>query len=248
MKNTRWMIALGLVAVAVAAPFAKADMNITNNGVVWTYTYEGNVLPENDTPTWTHNFENTSSVTNSILTVSSTVPLGNEYRMMGGTGLAWDPTGIGSTFELRLKVDSAEPGSDGAIAGGLALSTGGRGWYLGFSTNNVVYDILTGEWLVTDTTAAFHIYRLVISDETNGPLTLYKDNSPTPLKAYTGVSASSRQLDFGDNHGGHGGQMQWDYVRWTNEEATSPIPEPTAGLLAAMGVMLLFRMRHARRK
>lgn len=244
MRSMKLIAAIAAVMLAVGAGLARADQNITNNSVAWTYTYEGNYLPGNplSDPAWTSPFPPSGgaseSVFGGILTVSTPDVSENiAYRQTGGTGNPWDPTAAGSTIEARLKVDSLGTGS--AWAQSLMVRTGSRMYWLAFGTN-VVQDPAAGGFAFINTTDGFHDYRFTVSGLA-GIGSLYLDGSQTPLFTTTGIADSANVLDFGDVTGIYdGGTVRWDYIRWTNAGAFS-IPEPSAVMMLALGGTLLLR-------
>jgi MYXO-CTERM domain-containing protein len=51
-------------------------------------------------------------------------------------------------------------------------------------------------------------------------------------------------LAFGVTNGVQtGGQIEWDYIQWTNDGAFAPVPEPAALSLLGLGALALRRRR-----
>ncbi len=235
MKRINWMIATAATVVALVAPSAEAT--------IFTDSYEADALPTASTPAWTEFFnQGTESVAGGILTLSTAAGDDNLYRLGGGTGLDWDPTGAGSTLEIRLKVDS-QLGATGA--GDFGILTGAKVWKFSFATNQI-NEVVAGGTVSMDTSAAFHVYRFTVAG-TGGPLNLYVDGGGSPVATFAGGATGSNRLDWGDDLGADAGQVQWDYIRWTNLGAFAPVPEPSVVWLAAVGLMTLIRARRAGR-
>lgn len=228
MASTKWMIALGGGAIALVGPAAI--------GQSWpfTHSYDANFLPQSPstTPRWTKVLDSdeagpktSESVSNGILTVYTASKADYlEYRMDAGGGLNWNPSGAGSTLEVRLKTDFNTSGA--SWAGNLVIGTGSRAWTLGIGTD-YISDFAGGGDLPIVTDDAFHTYRFTLTDEVNGPLALYIDGASTPAKFWPGAAGGSKRLGFGDvTTSNEGGQIQWDYIHWTNQGKFAPIAQP----------------------
>jgi len=194
----------------------------------FTHSYEADEMPQNATngPLWIelHHADaggaGTSSAVDGVLTITTAPSESLIYRLAGGKGLAWDPTDAGNTVEVRLKVDSQ---NGRAGAGSLEIRTGKQHWGIIFYTKGVGIQIGTGSPVVMDTTDGFHTYRFVFSG--NGdPLKLYVDDGASPVATWEGVEDKSTLLDFGTTITDVGGQVLWDYIRWTNQGAFEPAP------------------------
>jgi hypothetical protein len=199
--------------------------------------YEADNLPQSPltSPQWNKVLDSdptgpgtSESVSNGILTVftaSKTDYL--EYRIDGGPGSSWSPTGVGSTLEVRLKTDFNTSSAD--WAGNLVFSTGSRGWNLGIGAN-FISDFSGGGDFPIVTNDSFHTYRFTIKDEVNGPLAMYVDGSSTPAKFWPGAASATNRLGFGDvTSSNEGGQIQCDYLRWTNKGRFAPATTVKSG-------------------
>jgi hypothetical protein len=230
MKINRIVLVAAMTAMAGSSARAQT----------FTHGYEGDALPDDPStnPQWTNVLDSstdgsggttTKSVSNGILTINTQAVTDYvDYRISGGPGSAWNATGAGTTLEMRLKTDFNAPGAD--WAGAFVLATQNRGWVLGIGASFISsFDGGGGGDLRVTTNDGFHIFRFVVADETNGPLSVYVDNATTPAHTWPGVPGSSNRVDFGDiTAGNEGGQIQWDYLRWTNQAALIPVPvEPT---------------------
>lgn len=218
MKRINRIIAVAATALALVAPLARA--------MDFTGTYEADDLPQNEPtdPLWSKVHDDTGgageSVADGILTVK-TVPSENiVYRLAGGPGFAWDPTEVGSTVEVRLKVD-IQNGSAGA--GSLEIRSGSLLWGIIFQPTCVYIQIGGGDPVLMDTSDGFHVYRFTFTGP-NDPLKLYVDGGESPVASWVGVEDTSALLDFGATITDVAGQVQWDYIRWTNLGAFEPVP------------------------
>jgi hypothetical protein len=242
MRCSNSVIAASAALVALVAPYSEAQ--------VFTASYEGDALPQASVPPWDRVFnEGSESVSGGILTVST--PSGSAsqaYYLNGGSGLAWDPTGgLGSTIDLRLKVDSQDGGVGTAGACNFVIATGSQAWIMQIGSNVIGEKLAGGPTPTIDTTDAFHVYRFTV-DGVGGPLNLYVDGGQSPLATWAGVGSGTDALRFGDDQSSVGGQVQCDYIRWTNAGAFAPVPEPSLLSLAGIGCMSMLRKRRAHRK
>jgi len=228
---------LGSAAYAAPAPFS--------------YEYDGNALPPASTPAWAE--VNTTagasaSVSGGILTTATTDLADNIEYYQSGPG-AWNPTGAGTTVEARFKTNH---GSNG-YAGTLEIITPGSGgvdgrWFFLLLGNRWFTELRGGGELDLNSVGVhaeddFHTYRFTLADENVGPLQLYVDDGTTPAYSWNGSSSGGRnRLAFGDGHSAANGDIQWDYIQWTNEGAFAPVvPEPTMISLAGLSAVAMLR-------
>lgn len=221
--------AKGMLALSAAAS-AFVVLQARGQSAAFTFSYEADYLPQSPltAPQWAKVLDsdeagpNTSeSVSGGILTTYTANKADYlEYRMDGGAGLNWNPTGAGSTLEVRLKTDFNASGAD--WAGNLVIGTGSRAWTLGIGTN-YISNYGGGGDLVMPTSDKFHTYRFTIGNEVDGPLALYVDGASTPSKVWSGTASTTNRIGFGDaTDANEGGQIQWDYLRWTNNGRFAP--------------------------
>lgn len=240
----KFMVTLGAAAIALGASYAQAAL-LPN----MDYEYSGDALPESSSPAWSRYFDGDVSVSGGILTVTTPGTHGgsdidySETRIIGGTGQPWNPTGAGTTVEIRVKTDYNVSGH--SWAGAIRIDTENRFWWMligeGYITDNA-----GGGDLPIVTNDAFHTYRFVISNEATGPLDLYVDGNTTPAHSWAGASTSgTSRIAFGDLGNAEQGQIQWDYIQWTNDGAFAPVavPEPAALSLLGLGALTLIRRR-----
>lgn len=135
-----------------------------------------------------------------------TNPPSGEDDYHWGDPSAWDgrkPT----TVEARLRVLNLPAGS--AVTTQLAVANGRTNWLLGIRP-----DGLNG--LPLDATE-FHTYRITLQD---GVANLYVDGQRAPDSCLQTFSYRRNALTVGDISSSAGGDSEWEYVRWTNAEAT----------------------------
>jgi MYXO-CTERM domain-containing protein len=235
------------IALMITAMAAMAGSVTHAAPAPFTQSYEADDVPESasSSPQWQKFFLGTGTASGGLLTVTTPTDAGAsddhylEYRLDGGG--AWNPTGAGTTLEMSFKTIA---GSDSGWAGSALISTGLRQWSIRVGTN---YVSIGGDDLYLPSlgidSSTFHTYRFTSANDT-GNLSLYIDGATTPTHTYTnGVDSAVSRLAFGDLGSPEGGQVQWDYLRWTNAGAFAPVPEPGALSLAAIGLAGLRRRR-----
>jgi hypothetical protein len=234
------MFTLGAAAIVFGASYAQSAP------APFDYGYEADALPESSTPSWNRYFDGDVSVSGGILTVTTPGTHGgsdpdfSEIRLLGGSGQPWDTTGAGTTVEVKVKTDYNVSGH--SWAGSILIDTGVRRWHMLIGEGYITDNAGGGDFPIV-TNDAFHTYRFVIADETNGPLDMYVDGNTTPTNSWGGAGSVSSRIAFGDLGNSDQGQVQWDYVRWTNDGAYAPVPEPASLSLMALGALALRRRR-----
>ena len=210
---------------------------------VFTTGYDGVLTPDVSTPLWHFptegGFGSGSHSTSGGILTSSTLASGANlnYRMYGGAGSAWNPTGLGSTLETRLKIDAQGPTVNFACS--LGFYTGSRQWIFAMGLDKIIQIVDGPDPEVLVDLSNFTVLRFVV-DESAGTLDLHVDGSTTALASFSGVATSINKIEFGDEFDGAIGTTQWDYLMWTNEVAE--VPEPvTMALLSLGGACMFFR-------
>jgi hypothetical protein len=245
MKMMNWMIALGTTTVALGANYAEAAP------LPFTDSYEVEIggtdyYPDQSptTPLWSvavHSAGSTELASGGILTTNTTtVEDSIRYDVTSG----WAPGAAGTTLEARLKVDSQVIGAESA--GNLVIGAGNQLWVVRIAVSGLSQAIGAGGFIPTTTNDGLHAYRFTADGTSTGTLNVYKDGVSIGSFASTGVALTT--LRFGEDHGSSAGQIQWDYIRWTNAGAFAPtaaVPEPAALSLAAVGALTLLRRRRA---
>lgn len=229
-------ITMSVAAIAMGAGYAQSallpDMD---------YEYSGDAVPESSTPAWARYYDGDYSASAGILTVTTPGTHGGsdpsflEFQQTG----SWLANGAGSTVEVRLKTDANAPGFD--WAGSLFLSTGTQFWGL-LIGENYITALGVGDYAIT-TDDTFHTYRFVVSNEASGSLSMYVDGNTTPAHTFAGTPSGSNLMVFGDSSSASQGQIQWDYIQWTNDGAFAPVPEPAALSLLSLGALALRRRK-----
>jgi len=235
--------------VVTAAAVAMVGSAAYAAPLPFTQSYEADYEPENalSNPQWQKYFDGTGSAAGGLLTVTTPTTPGAsndhylEYRLDGGG--AWNPTGLGTTVEISFKTNYT---NDSGWAGSFLLATGQRIWPMRIGTNFVsgpAGDFHLPSNLGIDS-STLHTYRFTTESD-NGDLKMYVDGSATAAHTFTGGAASATaRLAFGDLGGPEDGQIDWDYIRWTNEGAFAPVvPEPGTLSLAIIGLAGLLRRR-----
>ena len=210
------------------------------------------VDPNASTSQWTF-FTNT--------TPSSASLSGGSLNLNTGIAAArrWTATSsashsVGSTIEIRLRVDSA---SDDQTAVPFAAD---RAFQLRLGDNNEAGILEIGlnhtYWRgssapsstltlnVDSNSDGMHVFRIA-QDANSSLYSVWRDDELIGSNLVTGFAA----LDsvFGDNTGNYGGTGAFDYVRYDYTGGFGPIPEPSCALLLGLGGLLVWR-RRAQRK
>jgi hypothetical protein len=230
-------IVAGILVVGSAAHAAPAP---------FTQSYEADALPDDpsSSPQWQRFFGGTGTASGGILTVATpgTAPDADylEYRLSGADGAPWDPTGAGSTVEMRFKSDSVDASG---WSGSALISTGLSQWAIRIgdfvSISGDDYNLVANGFDPT----VFHTFRFTTANDT-GDLNMYIDGSTSVTHVFTGGAASAvSRLAFGDLGQPEEGTAEWDYMRWTNAGAFAPVPEPGMMSLATIGLAGLRRRR-----
>jgi len=235
----------------MAASMTAMGMNAQAAELPFTASYEADLAPEDalSNPQWQKYFLGTGTVAGGLLTVTTNSAAAGdekflEYRLDGGG--AWNPTGLGTTVEFSFKTNYNDPSGWG---GALLIGTGTRLWILRIGTNFISDALAGGDFHLPSNlgfdSSTFHTYRLTTAGD-SGPLNLYVDGSPTPATSFAGIAAGTNRLAFGDLGGNEGGEVVWDYLRWTNTGAIAPeVPEPSMLSLAGVASVALLRKRRA---
>jgi outer membrane protein assembly factor BamA len=250
MKNGM-AIGVAVLLCGVASPTAFGySQNLTNNGVVWNYGFEGDTYPTNEffagafwledpqtAPNvgYTTSFATAGPVTNGFV-INNTSNNGVGYRIFGPSTVV--PNTNTWTIELRARINSV-----GSVLwqGGIDFRSPSAGFLLAFSTNDIIIQPSGFVAGATNTAFAvgndFHTYRVKMDGKTYA---LFVDDLTTPLLTTAGgVAPGFSMIEFGDYGGTIGaGEVEYDYIRWT-----PTIPEPGAGVLLGLGGLLAWAQR-----
>ncbi len=242
-----------LMVLVMAAAVMSGTTTVlaqTADSATWEVKYEGDVLPDANSPAFSTEEYNPSSgtvgnsVSGGVLTTSLT---GSDGRGEVGWKLfnVFTDPNVGSSIEMRARLISG---------GGMVIRHRGAQSDFGMnirSTNDITCGTgggcksgpdqtpLPNGGVITD----WHIYRTT-RDGGSGLIHFYMDNDPTPiLGPLTGANAGNAivfQLVGGD------GSMEVDFYRATATGAFPAIPEPaTLGLMSLGGLLALRRRRSA---
>jgi hypothetical protein len=247
-RLTGRILFIAIVSGLTADPMAHASQNLTNHGVVWAVSYDGDFLPNHagSDPAWTTLFVGSgasATVSGGILTMTNGAP-SITYAQMNNTAY-WDGASGGTrenTIEFRMR--SLNSQNNTQFTGRYFWGDGQSRWFLEFDDNRV--RINSSPFYAIDTTV-FHTYRVVSS---NGLADLYIDNignQATPvISGAAGQVVAQNFTFFGHDSAELKGRTEWDYVRWTNAGAFT-VPEPSVlGLAAIAGLFASFVIRRRR--
>lgn len=238
------------VVFALASGFFLVPAQaIIIDGVDWTSTWEGNVIPSANSPSF-------AEYGSQLFTVNSgTTTTSGANAGAGGVSSGWSGGAAGagpnSTLEFRVKVLSQ--GSEAGTSVGTALFVGWNGtrFQVGLNSLNTAYAEFGGQnFPGTNTTSldttAWHTYRIVFFDAIDSA-SLYIDGANSGLTQFGGGTMVDT-IQFA-KYGGeisNTGTAEWDYIRWTNAVAAVPVPEPTS--MAFLGLTMILSTAFGRRQ
>ncbi len=206
-------------------------------GQTWTAEYTGDVLPDAATPAFavTGDEDASTKVSDGVLTLTTPqqgaggtmVAIGKNTpgqwlkATSWGDAAAWDGGGP-TTVEFRMRV--VETFADFKVACDVQVSDGFAYYYLHLGPAGI-YDssgVLRHE---LDTTQ-FHTYRVSLKSYMPN---LYVDGEALPVTCFSPGYHARNALIFGDMSSSAAGVTQWDFIRWTNQEATpwQPVEVPS---------------------
>ena len=160
----------------------------------------------------------------------------------------WDGASVlGSTFEFSLQATVASPAEGGpGYSAGIVLGDNAGYWdtRIVYGTSGAVVSYSGGivQSFTLDTTV-LNTFRITIADGTGF---MYVNNNPTPVFTLQKIGGAFNAQQIGNYSGAiEGGYADWEYIRWTNEGAVAPVPEPSVmAALALTGVLAVaFRRR-----
>ncbi|MCC6238675.1 MAG: PEP-CTERM sorting domain-containing protein [Phycisphaerales bacterium] len=258
------VMAMGLSGSVMAAPLLTG-LDGTLDSSLFTYKYEGDVLPQNaglgfalvdpngvyGTSSDPASLGNSGGVnyltiktdTNDTVTANQYGDIYN-YQLMGGSGTNWDPHFLGGfTVEFRVIVRANNSGTYGAA---VRVQDENSSGLFQFWRDKMSGDLASVATAPNDD--ALHTFRIAsYSPDGSSAGQVYKvwrDGTEIGTFAQNANYAGSL-LVFGDYVSGIGEvDFDIDYLRWTTDGAYAPVPEPSsAAMLLMLGGGLLFRRR-----
>jgi hypothetical protein len=236
----------GALALAIGVSSSELgavgfSTNLSANGVLWSYGYEGGTYPTNGFGAGNFFAEDLQGAGGSVTVTSEglTIDTGVNNDGMGfrlyGPSTVLPATNVW-TVEYRMRMLTGHPFN---AAFGVEFRTAGdaAGFVARASQNAAV---LTGTSTVVSNLALgtdWHTYRVVSA---GGTSKLFVDDMFNPvLSVASSTAGGNRWLEFGD-WGAPSGSAEYDYIRWAiGFEA----PEPSTGLLLVTGGLVLWRCR-----
>lgn len=258
------VMAMGLSGSVMAAPLLTG-LDGTLDSSLFTYKYEGDVLPQNAglgfalvDPNGVYgtssdpaslgnsggvNYLTINTDTNDTVTANQYGDIYN-YQLMGGSGTNWDPHFLGGfTVEFRVIVRANNSGTYGAA---VRVQDENSSGLFQFWRDKMSGDLASVATAPNDD--ALHTFRIAsYSPDGSSAGQVYKvwrDGTEIGTFAQNANYAGSL-LVFGDYVSGIGEvDFDIDYLRWTTDGAYAPVPEPSsAAMLLMLGGGLLFRRR-----
>jgi len=231
---------LGIVMGFGAATVASASIDV--DGFTWDYAYTGDALPTASSPAWTTGGGGSASVLGGVLTIDTTTTDGKFFEIARGGD--YNPTTVSGEkayIQFRAKVNSEVDGIRfatqiyvGGQAGTIALNLGN------FGGNTGVFDNASN-FLVNVDLSQWHTYRVEL--DANAPsYRLWIDDFNTSVASGTGFGTGG-SMYFGDGSGDTQGNVDFDYIAWTNTGAPVAVPEPAALSLVMLGAAIIARRR-----
>lgn len=229
---------VGLVLLAgLFCSFASAQQ--------WTAQYDCDVAPDNAEPAWFARADEGGTFTteDGILRMTTTDPkkggcllaIGNNTpghylkEDSWGAAEAWDASRP-TTLEFRMRVVEMPRGMKHVCQ--VQLSDGQGYFYLFFRPEGLC-DAGGRLQHALDTTT-FHTYRVTLKERIPN---LYIDGEPAPISCFQPGYEIRNALLIGDLSSSSAGTSQWDYVRWTNSEATPWEKKPFANATVDKGTV-----------
>jgi len=266
------LLAAAAVGMGLAGSAMAATLDGTKDSSLFTYKYEGNVLPQNaglgfalvdpnsiyGTPSDPASLGTSSGVdyltinTDTNLTVTANQYGDGYFYSVGGASSSWNPNFAGGfTVELRTIV---HPSNSGTYGAGLAAQDSNSSGLFQFFYNKMIVELDTVSPMVNnDTWHTFRIASYSPDDSSAGQIyQVWRDGVDLGTFAQNTNSYSPPNLLLGDFISGAAEvNFDVDYLRWTTEGAYAPaaVPEPSMAmglLLAGSGLMLRRRKEAAR--
>lgn len=236
MKAQKHLGIAALILTAITSPL-KAQ--------VFDYEYTGDYLPTDPltVPAWQEPLapkNTTASASGGILTIASTALDGYLFYRQTPSESWNGALSLGSTIEFVLRVDSQL--QDAGFSQSVGIFTGTHAAVVVFTSTSVVNGAIFGNFAsYALDTSNFHTYRFTTTN--TGLLSLYVDNDPTAAFAVQMEASTGNYMEFGATTAFGGGTVEWDSVRWTNDGAFAPVPEPATLALLGLTSLLIIPLR-----
>jgi hypothetical protein len=248
------------LAFTLAGSTAQAAWMAPSGGWQLNYEASGGDLPEAASPAWTNSgYQSGNSGADNYVTILADGVTSEQALYLGNTatsGQKWPiydlTSGAGAgtasdkiTLDFRFRLIDVPAGWQWGLAVNRPAAGGDRSYLFDFGTTG----ILNGN------TFSFHGVSLgndwhdarVLIDVAANTADLYLDGSATAEYSITGTFTSggtNNDVWFGDGQGAVEGKVHLSYLRLTNNELASVVPEPASlGLLALGGATMLMRRR-----
>lgn len=246
MKTKIYGTMLGVAMSSVLA--GDAIGAITADSTTWEGAYEANGT---DTPASTLGFGDFGG--SSYSTVAGGVL---HFDTIGSDAVAvyekWPANQLsptvdfsdGGSLEFRIKINAVEGGGAAMIT---LFDVNDDGIIVEFDPTYINFPNV--DWRPVNLADDFHTFRLTIVSQPSPLVTVYLDNSTTPLFTmtsmyYSGGGRGPNAMLIGDGAGASDADWELDYIRWTDAGALAPVPEPTSlSLLCIAGGLALRRRR-----
>lgn len=218
------------------------------NAQIFDYSYTPEYLPNDPQtiPTWQQPLpalNTTASVDNNILTIASTAPEGYLFYRQA-PGEAWDG-GAANTLEFVFKVNSILDGV--GFSQSIGIFTGSYAAILVVSPTAITNGAFFGQYAsyALDATQ-FHSYWFTTSE--TGLMNVYIDQNPTPVMSFQMEATTANYFEFGATSPYGGGTVEWSSVKWTNQGAFAPVPEPASFILLGLAALVIVPLHRRWRK
>jgi hypothetical protein len=247
------LTAIAVSSILIAFPnFTHAATQVpwVDNGVRWTHYYNPDVRADHTlydgiptdsvttSPTWaagSFSAGSVAEVSENFLRIGTAASDGSRtFRQSNGYDLGTSASSF--TLEARFRVTALN--ADATYAGSFLFGTGTNGRWGEILYSQTSIGGATGLDLTDWTLVRFTI----TGATTSAPLvSIFVNGSQTANATMTLTAAATLayfQIGDGSTASFTGGVSEWDYLRWTNEGAYAPIPEPSS--LALFGVAALY--------
>lgn len=232
------------IAMIVGATSVVANAAIDVDGYTWDFAYTGDALPTASSPAWTTGGAGAASVSSGVLNIDTTTNDGKYFEINRGGD--YNPTTVSGEkayIQFRAKVNSEVDGVRFATQIYIAGQAGTIALNLGeFGGNTGVFDNASNFLSAVDL-SQWHTYRVEL--DANAPsYRLWIDDFNTSVASGTGYG-NGGSMYFGDGSGDTQGNVDFDYIAWTNTGAPVAVPEPAFFSVVMLGAGILTLRKRA---